>query len=291
MRSMTGFGRATCEIEGRRYVVELRSLNHRFLEVKQRLPWADPSLEQRVVQAIRARLERGVVSITVRDEGSGTGARGAQADLPLARSVFRALEEIRESLGLAEPVTLALVAAQPGVLSVGDRVADPEALWAGLQRGIDAALNALVEARRREGQALAADLRARVATLRRLGEELAAHAKEAPREAARRLHARVERLLSEAGEGVTLDPQRLALEVALLADKSDVSEELTRLAAHLDEVDALLAADGAIGRRLDFLAQELHREVNTIGSKTQAARVIDAKAEVERLREQVQNVE
>jgi uncharacterized protein (TIGR00255 family) len=290
MRSMTGFGRATCEIEGRRYVVELRSLNHRFLEVKPRLPWADPSLEQRVVQAIRGRLERGVISITVRDEGSATAARGAQADLALARSVFRALEEIRESLGLAEPVTLALVAAQPGVLSVGDPVADPESLWAGLQHGIDGALTALVEARRREGQALAADLRARVATLRRLAEELAAHAKEAPREAARRLHARVERLLSEA-EGVTLDPQRLALEVALLADKSDVSEELTRLAAHLDEVDALLGAEGAIGRRLDFLAQELHREVNTIGSKTQAARVIDAKAEVERLREQVQNVE
>jgi len=290
MRSMTGFGRATCEIEGRRYVVELRSLNHRFLEVKPRLPWADPSLEQRVVQAIRGRLERGVVSITVRDEGSGAAARGAQADLPLARSVYRALEEIRESLGLAEPVSLALVAAQAGVLTVGDPVADPEALWAGLSRGIDAALTALIEARKREGQALSADLRARVATLRRLGDELAAHAKEAPREAARRLHARVERLLTEA-EGVTLDPQRLALEVALLADKSDVSEELTRLATHLDEVDALLAAEGAIGRRLDFLAQELHREVNTIGSKTQAARVIDAKAEVERLREQVQNVE
>lgn len=290
MRSMTGFGRATCEIEGRRYVVELRSLNHRFLEVKPRLPWADPSLEQRVVQAIRARVERGVVSITVRDEGSAATARGAQADLPLARSVFRALEELRESLGLAEPVTLALVAAQPGVLTVGDPVTDPEALWSGLARGIDAALSALIEARRREGEALAVDLRARVATLRRLGDELGVHAKEAPREAARRLHARVERLLSES-EGVTLDPQRLALEVALLADKSDVSEELTRLATHLAEVDALLAAEGSIGRRLDFLAQELHREVNTIGSKTQAPRVIDAKAEVERLREQVQNVE
>jgi uncharacterized protein (TIGR00255 family) len=290
MRSMTGYGRGTCEVGGRRFVVELRSVNHRFLELKLRLPWSDPLIEANLTQLLRARLDRGVVTVGVRDEGGGA-AQLVHADLALARSYAAALEELRLALGLDEPVTLALVAAQPGVLTVGEAIGDSEALWAALKPGVDGALTALIDSRRREGEALAHDLGARLATVERLATELATLTQDTPEQYRRRLHDRLERALGP-GE---VDPQRLAQEVAILADKVDVAEELTRITAHVTELRRLVDGDGTSGRRLDFLTQELNREINTIGSKSQsapvAARVVDAKAELERLREQIQNVE
>jgi len=291
MRSMTGFGRGRVEVAGRRLAVEVRSVNHRFLELKVRLPWADALLEQKVAQAVRARVDRGALTVAVRDEGGGEVSPDVTVDLGLARAYHRALDEVRGALGLAEPPSLALIAAQPGVLLPGGGAADPERIWAELEPGVAAALDELTAARAREGRALAADLAARVGKLRALAVELAALAADAPAEARRRLAERLARLVAP-GE---VDPQRLAQEVAILADRADVTEELTRLGAHLDEVERLLGDAKPHGRRLDFLAQELHREVNTIGSKAQRAeiaqRVVEAKSEVERLREQVQNVE
>ena len=157
MRSMTGYGRGTCEVAGRRLVVELRSVNHRFLEIKLRLPWSDASIEAHFTQAIRARLGRGAVTASVRDEGGGA-AQAVRADVALARQVYQALTEIRSALGLEEPVALSLVATQPGVLTVGEAVADPEALWRAVEPALGDALDALVAARGREGTALKADL-------------------------------------------------------------------------------------------------------------------------------------
>jgi uncharacterized protein (TIGR00255 family) len=289
---MTGYGRGTCEVAGRRLVVELRSLNHRFLEVKLRLPWSDAALEMNVTQLLRSRLDRGVVSVSVRDEGGGL-AQEVRADLELARAYAHALGEIRDALGLSAPVSLDLVAAQPGVLSVGESLPESEALWGALKPGLVDALAALVEARAREGAALAADLQARTSTLDRIAAELQALTRDAPDQYRRRLRDRLERALTP-GEP-PIDPQRLAQEVAILADKVDVAEELMRLTTHLAEVRRLIAQEGPAGRRLDFLTQELNREINTIGSKSQSApvgaRVVDAKAELERLREQIQNVE
>jgi uncharacterized protein (TIGR00255 family) len=188
-------------------------------------------------------------------------------------------------------VSLALVVAQPGVITVGESVSDPEALWRAIAPGLGAALDALVAARAREGEVLRADLIARLGTLDVMHRELGALTSEAPDHHRKKLRDRLERALKP-GE---VDAQRLAQEVAILADKADVTEELTRMAAHVAEARRLAQEDGANGRRLDFLTQELNREVNTIGAKSQsatvAARVVDAKAEVERLREQIQNVE
>ena len=287
---MTGYGRGTCDVGGRRLVVELRSLNHRFLEVKLRLPWSDPAVEAHLTALLRSRLQRGVVNVSVRDEGGG-GADEVQADLGLARSYARALAEVRDALGLPEPISLALITAQPGVLQVGERIGDGEELWAALKPGVEAALQALTEARAREGAALKADLATRATTLGALAAELRELTRDAPEQYRKKLRERIERALADQ----SLDPQRLAQEVAFLADKADVAEELTRLDAHLGELERLLAQQGPAGRRLDFLTQELNREINTIGSKSQsaqvAARVVDAKAEIERLREQIQNVE
>ncbi len=292
MKSMTGYGRGTCDVGGRRLVVEMRSLNHRFLEVKLRLPWSDPAVEAHLTALIRAQLDRGVVSVSVRDEGGG-GTEEVRADVELARSYATALGQIRDALGIAEPVSLALVAAQTGVLTVGEPLRDGEELWAALQPGAEAALTALGESRAREGAALKADLSARAVTLEKLVGDLRELTADAPDQCKKRLRDRLDRAL-QPGDG-PIDPQRLAQEVAFLADKADVTEELTRFATHVAELKRLLDQSGPAGRRLDFLTQELNREINTIGSKSQsatvAARVVDAKAEVERLREQIQNVE
>jgi uncharacterized protein (TIGR00255 family) len=243
-----------------------------------------------VTAAIRARLARGAVTVNVRDEGGGAG-QAVHADVGLARQYHHALTEIRAAVGLDEAVSLALIAAQPGVITVGESVTDPEALWKAIAPGLEVALAALVAARTREGEALRADLRGRLDTLDRMQRELGTLTAEAPEHYRKKLRDRLERALKP-GE---VDPQRLAQEIAILADKADVTEELTRMAAHVAECRRLTDEDGANGRRLDFLTQELNREVNTIGAKSQSAavasRVVDAKAEVERLREQIQNVE
>jgi uncharacterized protein (TIGR00255 family) len=287
---MTGYGRGTCEVAGRRLVVELRSVNHRFLEVKLRLPWNDAAVDANVTQAIRGKLARGVVTVGARDEGGG-GAQEVRADVALARQYQAALDEIRDGLGIAESAPLSLIASLPGVVTVGEGVGDSEALWRALEPGLDAALQALVQARAREGAALRADLLARLDTLERLAGEIATLTREAPEVYRRKLRERLDRALKP-GE---IDPARLAQEIAVVADKMDVAEELTRIGAHIAECRRLCAAEDAAGRRLDFLTQELNREINTIGSKSQsadvAARVVDAKAELERLREQIQNVE
>jgi uncharacterized protein (TIGR00255 family) len=184
------------------------------------------------------------------------------------------------------------VAAQPGVLTVGEGLTDPDALWRALAPGVGQALDALVAARVREGEALKADLHARVTALEAMQRELGELTREAPELYRKKLRERLERALKP-GE---IDAQRLAQEIAIVADKADVAEELTRMALHLAECRRLVDESSASnGRRLDFLTQELNREVNTIGAKSQsaqvAARVVDAKAELERMREQIQNVE
>ena len=322
MRSMTGFG-ATSGLAngssdgapGRRYTVDIRSFNHRFVELKLRLPptWGDALLEQLLGQALRRRIHRGSLIVSVREEASSAAQRGGSAAGPvigvnrsLVDAYRQALTEIdgaltgqvagQDGAGL-QPVELrgaliAYVAAQPGVLTLGGEVLDPEQRFREIEPVFEAAITALLSAREREGAALSADLRARVQTLTTLLNEVTALVEAAPDAHRRRLSERLSRLL----DGSTpIDGQRLAQEVALMADRMDVSEEITRLRAHFSEFARICAADGLAGRHLEFLTQEMGREVNTIGSKSQsaevAARVVAMKAELERLREQIQNVE
>jgi uncharacterized protein (TIGR00255 family) len=307
---MTGFGYAGGEVQGRRCVVEMRSFNHRFFDLKLRLPvnWSDPLLEQLVTQALRKRLHRGSVIVTVREEAAQGQKPRIHADLELGRSYGQALRELWQVLraegdasppgqlpAAVEASLFQLVSAQPGVLALGEREFDVEARFASLEPLLEQALEALYQSRQREGQALHLDLRGRLATLGRLLDEVLRLVEHAPDQHRRRLSERVARLLEGSLPSQPLDPQRLAQEVALLADRLDVTEEVTRLRAHMVEFARLCDGDALAGRQLDFLTQELHREVNTIGSKSQsaevAARIVAMKAELERLREQIQNVE
>ncbi len=284
---MTGYGRGVAEQDGRRATVEVRSVNHRFLDLKLRGAAVAPALEEQLAARVRAAIERGAVTVSVH-VAAPPGEAAARVDPDAAQRAHDLLAQLAAHLGIGPP-DLALVLAQPGVVVAAEPAGDdpdPRVVAA-----LDAALAQLDRMRTTEGQALAAELRARLDELTALRASIAGLAAQVPAQLARRLAERVRRLLEDA----ELDPGRLAQEAAVLADRADVTEELVRLASHLEQARALLGAPGAVGRRLDFLVQEIGRELNTIGSKSASGEistlVVDAKAVLEKVREQAQNVE
>jgi uncharacterized protein (TIGR00255 family) len=291
--SMTGFGRGTAESGVRRLIVEIRSLNGRGSDIKVRGRDGDipAAVETEIVRAVRARVARGTVSVTIREEG--IDAPDALIDLAMVRQAHEVLESLRRGLGLAQPVDLATVAAflqGPGARPVRR----DEITWDEVRPAVEQALQEVQATRAREGAALSTDLRQRLDRLRELAAKIAQASSGLPTHAARKLE---ERLAAVVTSGTVLDPARLAQEVAILAEKLDVSEELVRLRTHLDHLGGLLAATApeAAGRKIDFLVQEVGREINTVGSKVQdapiATLVVESKAELEKLREQAQNIE
>jgi len=292
IRSMTGFGAGRAQAGAEIVAAEIRSVNGKFCEVRAHLPRGLAGLDQVVGKIVKARVARGVVDVTVRREGAD-GARTATAtvDLPLAAAYTKAMRELREELGLAGDVTVHDLVGLEGVLVLTEPPPDIGPAADALERAIATALDALGEMRRREGEALARDLSARLSAVEKGAAAIRAAAPQSIDAYRERLAARV----AELSRGVPVDPARLAQEVAFFADRVDVAEELTRLGSHLAQMRALVAGDAPAGRRLEFLVQELNREVNTIGSKSQhagiAAQVVELKAEVERIREQVANVE
>ncbi len=292
--SMTGFGRASAALGSRTVSVEIRSLNHRGLDVKVRahdLRLA-PEIETEMLRMVRGRLTRGSVTLSVSDET--TDASGATVDVARVRQLHAVLDGLRKELGLAEPADLATVGAFLGVSRTGPAAEVTAACWPALAPALASALDGLAAMRAHEGAAILADLEGRLDNLRALVERIAGLASAVPGRAARRLE---ERLAALAASAPAIDPARLAHEVAILAERFDVSEEIVRLRAHFGHLGLLLEgkAKDSPGRRIDFLAQEIGREFNTLGGKIQdaavSALVIDGKAELEKLREQAQNVE
>jgi uncharacterized protein (TIGR00255 family) len=287
---MTGFGAGKGASGEEELAVEVRSVNHKYCEVKARLPRELAAFEVEVVRAVKERLARGGVEVTAR-RGGNHGTVAPRVDVHLAEAYARAFAELQARLGLPGGATLHDVVSADGVVRLEERAVDPVAARAALLQGLELALGALVEMRAREGEALSADLRARLAQVEAIVERIRTLV---PR-SIEHWRARLEERISELTRGIPLDPARLAQEVALFADRVDVAEEITRLGSHVGQVRALLATREPAGRKLDFIVQEMHREANTIGSKSQSAEVIAEvvalKAEIERMREQVQNVE
>lgn len=281
---MTGFGRGVVEQVRLRATVDIRAVNHRFLDLKLRGGPLSPALEDAVGTRVRAVVERGSVTVSIHLVRTA-GAPRINAEAAGAAHV--ALAELARTLGLPGP-DLALVLAQPGVVALTED--DHEAPDASVLAATDAALAQLATMRDAEGQALAKELTARLAELDGIRGGVAERARAMPEQIQQKLHARLAKLLED-----EVDPQRVAQEVALLADRADVTEELVRLASHLEQARSLIAGKASAGRRLDFLVQELGRELNTIGSKSASAEitalVVEGKAVLEKVREQVQNVE
>ncbi len=292
---MTGFGRGVAEVAGVRATVDVRAVNHRYLDLKLRGTGLAPATEEAITSRVRGKLERGAIAVSVHVVRAAA-AGGMRIDADAARRVHAMLAETATQLGIAGP-DLALVLAQPGVVVALDDQAgdDHAATLAAILPALDAALAQLDAMRTAEGTALATELRTRLDELTALRAIIATVAASVPQLLTRRLHERISKLLDGAGEAGAVDPIRLAQEVATLADRADVTEELVRLASHVEQARSLLAAGGAAGRRLDFLVQEIGRELNTIGSKSAVAEisaaVVEAKAVLEKVREQVQNVE
>jgi uncharacterized protein (TIGR00255 family) len=287
---MTGFGSGRGDAGGEATEIEIRSVNHKFIEVKVRLPRELSALETEIVRAVKDRLARGAVEVAVR-RTAASGLLAPRVNQALAEAYVAAFRELKARLGLAGEIAVADVVAAEGVVRLEEREVDLGAARASVSAGLLAALAALASMRTREGEALARDVEARLSAI----EALVARVAELAPRAVELQRARLAERVAELARGVSLDPGRLEQEVALFAERTDVAEETTRLASHLAQARALLASGEPAGRRLDFLVQEMHREANTIGSKSQSAEisvaVVSLKAEIERIREQVQNVE
>lgn len=299
VRSMTGCGAGAAERGGVRVEVRLSSVNRKGLDVLVGVPRGMGSLEAAVQRGVGARLARGRVTGEVRVDARGAGGAVA-VDWALAGDVAKAGRELEERLGLGAAgrgLRVADVLAVPGVLAEADAGETAEKAEAALSEALGAALDELVAFREREGAALAEDLLGRVAALEGLRGELEGLAPGVGKAYEERLRKRIAELLAGAGLGAAgpETEERIVREVALFVDRADVTEELVRLRSHLAAMGEALRGDGAAGRRLDFLAQEAGREINTIGSKANDAemtrRVVAFKTELERVREQIQNIE
>ena len=290
MQSMTGYGSGRAALGEGHVVLDLRTVNHRFLDVRVRLPSRIQGRTPTVDRVIRARLERGRVDVSARFEGQTLPQPAL--DLDRARAVYGELAALRDALNPDEPLPLALLSSVPD-LFVSNRSIDEEALDRSLERAAEAACDAVMVMRDKEGDALAAEFGTRLSELGASIGALKIAVPEMVEDRRARLRDRLDALL--AGADAKLEPARLEQEIAVLADRSDVAEELVRLDSHRDQMLELIENSSApVGKRIDFLLQEMAREANTIGSKVQdgamTTHVIALKVCVEQMREQGQNV-
>lgn len=292
LRSMTGFGSAGRSAAGYRLQADVKSVNHRYLEIGVRMPREWLHLEDALKKRIQREIKRGRIDVFVTIEREGAANRTIEVDWAMAEAYAEAARRLKERLGLAGEPELQDFLLLPDLIAVREAAADGREQAEGeLLLCLDDALRQLVSMRETEGAALAADLDKRLRIMREHHAKAAAIAPQVAEEYRTKLAARIRELLGS----VPLDENRLAMEVAVFAERSSIDEELTRLASHLAQFAQLLDSDEPAGRKLDFLIQEMNREVNTIGSKANqsdlSATVVEMKAELEKIREQVQNLE
>ena len=289
MHSMTGYGRAMREIDGRQLTVELKSVNHRFLDLNFRMPRSFMFLEDEARRRIGARLSRGHVEVFVTYKNLRTDSRTVRVDEALLAAYMRAFDEMAAA-GLRDDRALLGVSRFPDVLVVEEAQEDQDALRELMGVTLDDALDQIEIMRAREGVEMKKDLSARVEAIARIADAVEARYPETVQEYTERLRASVRELI-----GTEIDENRLVMDVAVMADRSAIAEEIVRLNSHLHQLRELFESAEPIGRKIDFLVQELNREVNTISSKSQDIPItrlaVEAKAEIEKLREQIQNIE
>lgn len=290
MRSMTGYGQNRAAENGREITIELKSVNHRFLDINLRMPRGLLSLEDPIRKEIAKKLHRGHVDVFFTYRNTAENARVVSVDESLAASYVEAFAALARLPGVRDDCAASLLAALPNVLAVTEAEEDLVAVEALTFTALSGALDSLINMREKEAESMLLDLSAHLSALEEIVSGIEARAPLVVAACQKKLCARIEELL-----GAPPDPQRLAQEVALIADRAAIDEEIARLKSHMLQYRECLKADGPAGRKLDFLTQEMGREINTIGSKSSdlpiASFVLKAKAELEKLREQVQNIE
>jgi uncharacterized protein (TIGR00255 family) len=291
MQSMTGYGRSEVRHAHLALTVEARSVNHRYLDIALRYPRIYAPLEARMKQRVSAYCSRGRIDITLVPQESTDARRALLLDHTLAQQYYDALQRLQESLGLPGTIDLSQIASLRDVFRVEEASADVENDWDIIAQGLDAALQALQTMRRQEGEVLRRDFSQRLQAMAQQSQSIRQRVPQVVVEYQQRLEQRVKELFAQ----FDLDPNRVAQEAILFAERSDITEELTRLDAHMQACTRLLSSSEAVGRKIEFLVQEMHREVNTIGSKSNdtviAHSVVELKSELERMREQGQNIE
>ncbi len=292
--SMTGFGQGEARSDTVNVRVEVRSVNHRFCDVQVRLPRTHALLEPRIAARVREVHRRGRIDVTVtcvRLSGSGAQVR---IDFDLARAYLSGLEALRKTLGLQSELTLTHLLRLDGVVTTVEATLDPEEDWPVVNEALTSALNTALQVRRAEGKVLARDIQDRLEIIDSSHRHLATLSANLQEELETRLEKRVKEALRRVNEG-EMDRGRLLQEVVHLVDRADVTEEITRLGSHISQLADLLMSPDAVGRRIEFLLQEMVRETNTIASKTNLSEALQhtmqIKVELEKIREQVQNIE
>lgn len=291
MKSMTGYGRASASEGDVEIVTELKSVNHRFLDISARIPRMYSSFEPRIRKMISASISRGKIEVGISRNGGRTSIMGASLDHGLATSYYRSLKELKDTFDLAGDITLSDMLTLKEIIAPVENEEELEKEFQLIEASLSRALDSLNNMRQMEGAAMWSDMKDRLDNIKQTTFEIAPLVDQVTRAAKERLEKRVQEIMG----GTEIDPDRLAQEVALMAERSDVTEELIRIRSHVEQFIELASKGSPIGRKLDFLLQELHREVNTIASKSSstdiASMVVSAKAEVEKIREQTQNME
>ena len=291
VRSMTGYGRAREMRGGRDITVEVRSVNNRYLDCTVKVPRTYIFAEDTVKARVQKAVSRGKVDVFITIDAAAADETVVAVNEPLARGYYEALTRLKESLGLEGSITPDMLAKFPDVLTVTKAEEDVDAIAADICAVLDSALASYNEMRAVEGAKLAEDVGSRADTI----EETVGRVEQRSPETVAAYRQRLETKMMEVLQSATIDESRILTEAAIFADRIAVDEETVRLRSHLSQLDSMLSAGGAIGRKLDFLLQELNREANTIGSKAndieQARTVVEIKAELEKIREQTQNIE
>ena len=291
VRSMTGFGKASCEYAEGTISIELSSVNHRYLDSSVRLPSEWSSLEPVLRDALKERLSRGKINVSVSRKRNGGDAQRIRLDRDVAEQYIRASKELGELLDSTEPLSLQTLAQFENVFTYEEGEEDLDEAKDVLMKLLRDAVSHLDAMRETEGKALARDLAHRIGLIRESVRAVEERLPALNEVFAERLRARIEEL----GQDTSITEERIAMEVAIMADKGDVTEEVVRLNSHLDHAEELLRSAEPVGRKLNFLSQEVQREINTLGSKVRDTdvirQVLEMKSELERIREQIQTIE
>lgn len=291
VKSMTGYGRAVETVNGREYTVELRSVNNRYLDCTVKLPRTLSFAEDAVKQAVKATISRGKVDVFISLRAEGAQDVKISLNAPVVEGYLAAMRQMVDAYGVRDDISVSTLSQLPDVFTVEKPEVDEKALQADLMGVVDKALTQYDAMRSAEGKALENDLRSRGQTILELVSQVEAGSGQTVID----YRTRLENKLKEVLANTAIDESRILTEAAIFADKVAVDEETVRLRSHLDQMNHMLTAGGAIGRKLDFLLQEMNRESNTIGSKCSDVRlariVVEIKAELEKIREQTQNIE
>lgn len=291
LKSMTGYGRAEVLFDTKRVVAEMKSVNHRFVDINMKLPRIYSFLEEKIREEVKRFAARGKIDVFITIEDFREDGKQIQVDMALAQQYKKAVETLSETFSLQNDLTAGQMARFPDIFQIDKTEEDHDVIWREVQQVLAEAGENFLQMRQREGERIGNALLECGGRIRAIVERIETLAPAAVNEYQRRLREKIVELTQQQD----IDETRLLTEVAIFADKVCTDEEITRLKSHLEELDHLLHLEEPVGRKLDFLIQEMNREVNTIGSKSNqleiAKLVVDAKAEIEKLREQIQNIE